>query len=549
LLRCIMQDMQTLPIGTVVRDRYIVENLLGKGGFGAVYLVRDQRVRHNLFALKELIEYSQLERERFTFEGEVLKRVDHPALPRIYRVFNDDSRGRAYILMDYVEGSNLEVLRQQQPEKRFSLSQVLFLMAPIVDAVSYLHHQFPPIIHRDIKPANIIVAHAGDGTVLVDFGIAKEYDPDSTTTAIRRCSPGYGAPEQYSRGTGTRTDVYGLGATIYALLTGHVPTDAFYRMTQLGSKGIDPLQPVNHLVPSIPQPVADAIHHAMAIHSEDRFPTVEEFWRALNAFPVNGYPADQQLPASTIGAAVAAVRAPAGIKNTTVAYQKEQQRGSSKPGIVLLLLAALLIGAGVATAFFAYTGNHTVTSVATPTTTHRPTTAQRATATTVRPTPTPTVRPTVAPTPTLTPTPTPRPVTVPNVAGAHNGTVHNTTAGLTANISLSIKQNGQAISGYVTINSPLAGSGPLTGSVTNTGRVQFIDRSNQVSAPLYFWGTVQPDGSMSGNYCSLDATNHCNSSAGGAGYWNVGALVADLASFGRIVYHVGEARKHLDFYA
>ena len=64
----------------------------------------------------------------------------------------------------------------------------------------------------------------------VDFGIAKEYEPDSTTTAIRHCSPGYGAPEQYSMGTDTRTDIYGLGATIYALLTGVVPADAFYRM-------------------------------------------------------------------------------------------------------------------------------------------------------------------------------------------------------------------------------------------------------------------------------------------------------------------------------
>lgn len=521
-----MQDMQaTLPIGTVVRDRYIVENLLGKGGFGAVYLVRDQRVRHNLFALKELIDSSNLEREHFTFEGEVLKRVDHPALPRIYRVFNDDRSRRAYILMDYVEGSNLEVLRQRQPEKRFSLSQVLFLMAPILDAASYLHHQFPPIIHRDIKPANIIVPHAGDSTVLVDFGIAKEYDPDSTTTAVRRCSPGYGAPEQYSRGTGTHTDVYGLGATIYALLTGLVPADAFYRLTQLGSKGTDPLQPVNHLVPSIPQPVADAIHHAMAMNGEDRFPTVEEFRRALNVFPANVYATDPRLPASAIGPAVAAVHAPVGADNTTVAFQKEQQRNSSRPGIVLLLLAALLIGAGVATAFFAYMGNHPVTSVPTPTTTHQPTTAQRATATTVRPTPTPTVQPTA----TSAPTPTPTPAIFPNVAGVHNGTVHNTSGGLTANMSLSIQQSGQAISGYVTINSPLKGSGPLTGSVTNTGRVQFIDRSNQVPAPLYFWGTVQSDGSMQGNYCSLDQTNHCNPGAGGAGYWNVGPLVAESA--------------------
>ena len=140
-----VQSIQTtLPIGTIIRDRYFVEDLLGKGGFGAVYLVRDMRVRQNLFALKELYDPSKKERDRFTFEGEVLKRLDHPALPRIYRTFNDDKNGRAYILMDYIEGTNLDRLRQQQPEKRLVLSQALSLMAPIIDAVSYLHHQQPP---------------------------------------------------------------------------------------------------------------------------------------------------------------------------------------------------------------------------------------------------------------------------------------------------------------------------------------------------------------------------------------------------------------------
>ncbi len=122
--------------------------------------------------------------------------------------------------------------------------------------------------------------------VLVDFGIAKEYDPDSTTTAVRRCSPGYGAPEQYSRGTNTGTDIYGLGATFYCLLTGFVPEDAFYRMTQLGSKGKDPLEPVHVLVPTIPLFISEAIQKAMSISSSDRFATVEQFWQALNAYPI-----------------------------------------------------------------------------------------------------------------------------------------------------------------------------------------------------------------------------------------------------------------------
>ena len=488
----------------------MVEELLGKGGFGAVYLVRDLRVRQNLFALKELHDPSKVERERFTFEGEVLRRLDHPALPRIYRVFNDDKSGRAYILMDYIEGTNLERLRQQQPAKCLALPQVLLLMAPIIDAVSYLHHQYPPIIHRDIKPANIIAAKTGDGTVLVDFGIAKEYDPDSTTTAIRHCSPGYGAPEQYSRGTNTRTDIYGLGATIYALLTGVVPMDAFYRMTNMGGNNVDPLEPVNQLVPSIPAPVAEAIQRAMAMRMVDRFPTVEEFWQDLNAHPLPADPADQQPP--MIVPPVPARRLATIAHRTTAPQWPRRPRHLS----ILVLLAVLLIGIGILAGFFAATAGDRTANSPMPTTTSAlhtpaPKPTHQLTATSVPPTPT--ARPTVAPTPV--------PPAYPRVSGVHNGTVNNTTGGVTANMSLSIQQNGGSITGSFRVDFPLIGSGPFTGSVTANNHIQFVVHSNQVAAPLSFQGIVQSGGSMRGTYCSLDQAGHCNPAAGGAGNWSV----------------------------
>ena len=112
-LRCNVQDVRSaLPIGTIIGDRYNVVGLLGKGGFGAVYLVRDQRVRGNLFALKEMIDTSRQERARFSFESELLTRLDHPALPRVYRSFENETNNRSYMLMDFIEGPNLETLRQ-----------------------------------------------------------------------------------------------------------------------------------------------------------------------------------------------------------------------------------------------------------------------------------------------------------------------------------------------------------------------------------------------------------------------------------------------------
>src|ERR1700733_12747152 len=124
-----MREFQNrFPKGKVVRDRYIIEDLLGQGGFGAVYRVRDRRVKGNVFALKEVESPERHQRESVLFEGEVLRRLDHRALPRVYRVFEEPKSNRVCILMDYVAGPNLEKLRLQQPEKRFPLSEVVRMM-------------------------------------------------------------------------------------------------------------------------------------------------------------------------------------------------------------------------------------------------------------------------------------------------------------------------------------------------------------------------------------------------------------------------------------
>src|SRR5450755_112621 len=211
------QDQFILPQGITVRDphgnRYLIEGLLGKGEFGAVYLVRERDNAHRLFALKEVINPDKGDRERFAFEGEVLKRLHHRALPRVYHVFENDKLKRVYLLMDFIDGLNLEVLQGQQTERRFTLPFVMKLMVPIVDALWYLHSQNPSIVHRDIKPANIIVPVGRGEPMLADFGSAKEYRPGEGTTMLSRRSAGYAALEQYRGGTSPATDIYGLGAT------------------------------------------------------------------------------------------------------------------------------------------------------------------------------------------------------------------------------------------------------------------------------------------------------------------------------------------------
>ncbi len=270
-----------LPIGAAVRnpgtDHYVVEAVLGTGESGAVYLVRRKREPQTRFALKERITPIRQERERFLFEGHLLKHLHHPALPRVSHIFEQDSLKRSYLLIDYIAGQDLEVLRQRQPEQRVPLVLACTLLAPIADALMYLHRHDPPILHRDIKPSNIIVALGTQDTVLVDFGAAKHYIVGTPTVVFQGFSR-YAAPEQYTGGTSPQTDVYGLAATLYTLLTGTPPPSAISRTMSAGS---DPLKAVIERTPTVPIAVSQAIERALSLNSEDRFATIEAFWHEI----------------------------------------------------------------------------------------------------------------------------------------------------------------------------------------------------------------------------------------------------------------------------
>ena len=496
-----MQQLQkTLPIGSIVIERYRVEALLGKGGFGAVYLVRDLRVQQNVFALKEMIDTDPRERRHFTLEAELLRRVDHPSLPRVYRAFDDPSNGRAYMLIDYIEGLNLERLRRQRDGQRLSLREVFSLLGPIVEAIAYLHAQQPPIIHRDIKPSNIIAPASGGRPMLVDFGIAKEFDQDATTTAIRHASPGYGAPEQYSAGTGTFTDIYGLGATLYALLTGTVPVDAFFRLTQYLSKRGDPLVPPDQLVPTLPAYISAAITRAMALEHEQRFASVEEFWQALRPDVIPELPEPMPTPASSVK------YVPASESGLARLSGAERARLPERAGwLIALLLVLLALSVGVASALLFLPGLHGQRT--------RPSASPPGTALIHTPTPSP--RPTHTTTPTSA---------LPLLASTYTGTVHDENGNIDASMTLSgIAQNQQRIQGNFLVDAPLSGSGPFTGTVASNASIQFIIHSldPNVRAPLSFSGSIQKNGEISGTYCSLDAAGQCSASAGGYGTWSV----------------------------
>ncbi len=501
------QEQLILPVGTTVHDPngnyYVIKALLGRGGFGAVYLVKDWHIEQRIFALKEMVDPSESERNRFTFEAELLKRLHHKALPRVYHVFESEEFKRVYMLMDYIKGRDLEVLLTEQPEKCFSLPLILTLMAPIVDALIYMHDQIPPIVHRDIKPANIIVPMRGEEAVLVDFGLAKEYVEGKTTNIIRHGSPGYAALEQYGHGgTTPRTDIYGLGATLYTLLTGMVPIDPVSRIAE--NKGFDPLEPVSLITPTVSAAVARTIQRAMSISVEDRFSTVKEFWQELIAS------ASQPLSVSNVNAFRAEMATLKTPRPLAVAEQKHtyvedespplatyiyappvRKRNNALFSIVIALLLVLLVGIGASLLFSAR-----------PNGTGHPTTQ------------TPLLATTRLVTPTSTPTfPT---VIYPTIASSYGGRVADVLSKDATPMFLDSVQQKQAnFHGYF---QGLGLVGPFTGSVTSAGRVRFSVSIQGGNTTLVFIGDIKVGGDIVGSYKVLDQRGQWT---GEYGIWNV----------------------------
>ncbi len=265
---------QPRAVGSVVRNRYRILAVVGRGGLGVVYRVADILFNsHNVYALKELSDPSPGARKQFALESRWLQELDHNNIPKVRDSFEWDER--VYLVMDYVDGENLEqyLRRHGRP---LAEEQALRWMLPICDALQYLHTRTPPLLHRDVKPANIIVTPDGH-PVLVDFGIAKAHMPgmNQTVTFVRKAgTEGYAPPEQYAATglTGPWSDVYGLGATLYQLLTGQVPMTAVERIT-----GVVPMPRPRDLNPAITPLTDAAIMRALDLKPANRYQSVTEF--------------------------------------------------------------------------------------------------------------------------------------------------------------------------------------------------------------------------------------------------------------------------------
>ena len=227
-----------LELGKTLQERYRVVRFLGRGGMGFVYLCEDLRLPGKHWALKEMILHdpgvAEQVRDSFIREAQFLAGLRHRSLPTIVDVFT--SSNRQYLVMEFIEGETLaqRVESQGIPSDSLALSWALEL-AQVLD---YLHRQDRPIIFRDLKPENIMINEEGHIKV-IDFGLARHFEPGKRRDTQASGTVGYAPPEQWedSGQSDGRSDIYSLAATLYFVLTGRPPSPIY------GSHRIRPYRP------------------------------------------------------------------------------------------------------------------------------------------------------------------------------------------------------------------------------------------------------------------------------------------------------------------
>ena len=265
-----------LRTGTILYDRYMVQDVVGIGGMGAVYRSRDMHFPNviKLVAVKEMVNQApdplvrQTIVQNFEREAHILVSLSHPSIPKIYDFFTYEER--SYLVLELVNGKDLDAILSET-QGFFSEDQVIAWAIELCDVLDYLHkHKPEPIIFRDMKPTNIMV-NQNNHIVLVDFGIAKPFHEGQKGTMIG--TEGYSPPEQYRGEASPLADIYALGATLHHLLTRRDP--------RLEPPFTFAERPIRQINPSVSIELDTVINTALQYNPGDRFPSTEAMKESL----------------------------------------------------------------------------------------------------------------------------------------------------------------------------------------------------------------------------------------------------------------------------
>ncbi len=362
------------PQTTLDGGRYVLERVLGQGGFGITYRATDTKLGRPV-AIKEfflagstragvtvqpsptIADQFRDRKERFREEARTLARFRHPGIVQVFEFF--DENNTVYMVMEYLEGRSLRQVTRMAGGM-IQEEQAVAYVLQVADALEAVHGE--GLLHRDIKPDNVLVLDDGS-VVVVDFGTARQFGGEGSSVMSQTLSPGYAPIEQYSeRGHfGPAIDVYALGATLYELLTGQMPMGSIDR--GVGHELVLPRQ----IVPTLSPHVEAAILWAMEMDAGARPPSAAAFAAALRGERTPGAVGDTTRVVTAGGppAGAGATRAvpPSPPPPPPPPPERAPAQGSRTGLYAGLGLAAVAAVAAVG-AFFAFAGNGTEPTIA-----------------------------------------------------------------------------------------------------------------------------------------------------------------------------------------
>jgi serine/threonine protein kinase len=340
----------TLPLGTVLREKYRIDRVLGVGGTAVVYAVTHRNRRR--FALKLL--HPDLSRRpdvraRFTREGYVANTVEHPS---IVEVLDDDvdDHGSAFLVMELLEGVSVDALSATIATS--SPRAALELAEQLLDALDHAHQK--SIIHRDIKPSNLFVTRAGTLKVL-DFGVARLRDraAPTTQTGATLGTPAFMAPEQARSQNGAldaRVDIWAVGATLFTLLSGKHVHEGEGARDVLIRCATEPPRTLASVMPDARRELVELVDRALRVDPDERFESatamrdaVREVMRRVFPEPHGALQAvvSEHLARST---EPALAPSPSPIEHFTNLPPVSTQKGPRRAARGVTLAAALVLG-------------------------------------------------------------------------------------------------------------------------------------------------------------------------------------------------------------
>ncbi len=276
----------TAYLGALLKERYLIERELGRGGIGAIYLARDTQLMDKPVVIKVMLseleasQYLEYFKQKFRQEIKALARIDHPGIVGVLDA-GETPDSKPYFVMQYVEGQSLRVAINDTGPKGMDFARVAELMRQIGYALSAAHDK--GIHHRDLKPENIMLQNLGRGEELVkliDFGMATVKDSQSAAhtevTKVAGTLP-YMAPEQLRGKPSALSDVFSCGVIAYEMVTGYLPfkSDSPVQQYELQRAGVAYLP--CELRPGLPLAAQQVILKALAFDAQERYQSAREF--------------------------------------------------------------------------------------------------------------------------------------------------------------------------------------------------------------------------------------------------------------------------------